>query len=140
MRCREICSKVVCFSTKCASPSIRLHGVTCRVYLTYTRMRESWQIKTDSMKFINVIRRQIHFSRVFFPPRSGPIIQQIHKTCNLNLEITQKNSKWRSLQFINHTFNPLNAELNPICHLMAFLGAHLILHVSRIRVNYSLKC
>jgi hypothetical protein len=33
------------------------------------------------------------------------------------------------------TFNPLNAELNPICHLLALLGAHHILHVSRIRVN-----
>jgi hypothetical protein len=31
--------------------------------------------------------------------------------------------------------NPLNAELNPICHLMALLGAHHILHVSRIRVK-----
>jgi len=29
--------------------------------------------------------------------------------------------------------NPLNAELNPICHLLALLGAHPILHVSRIR-------
>jgi len=32
-------------------------------------------------------------------------------------------------------FNPLNAELNPICHLLAVLGAHHILHVSRIRVK-----
>jgi hypothetical protein len=32
-------------------------------------------------------------------------------------------------------FNPLNAELNPICHLLALLGAHHILHVSRIKVN-----
>ena len=31
--------------------------------------------------------------------------------------------------------NPLNAELNPICHLLALLGAHHILHVSRIRVR-----
>jgi hypothetical protein len=31
-------------------------------------------------------------------------------------------------------FNPLNAQLNPICHLLALL-AHPILHVSRIRVN-----
>jgi hypothetical protein len=31
--------------------------------------------------------------------------------------------------------NPLNAELNPICYLLALLGAHPILHVSRIRVN-----
>ena len=32
-------------------------------------------------------------------------------------------------------FNPLNAELNPVCHLMSLLGAHHILNVSRIRVN-----
>jgi len=32
-------------------------------------------------------------------------------------------------------FNPLNAELNPICHFLALLGAHHILHVSRIRVK-----
>jgi hypothetical protein len=32
-------------------------------------------------------------------------------------------------------FNPLNAELNPICPLLALFGAHHILHVSRIRVK-----
>ena len=31
--------------------------------------------------------------------------------------------------------NSLIAELNPVCHLLALLGAHHILHVSRIRVN-----
>jgi hypothetical protein len=31
--------------------------------------------------------------------------------------------------------NPLNAELNPICHLLALLGAHHVLHISRIRVK-----
>jgi len=31
--------------------------------------------------------------------------------------------------------NPSNAKLNPICHLLALLGAHRILYVSRIRVN-----
>jgi len=31
--------------------------------------------------------------------------------------------------------NPLNAKLNPICHLVALLGAHPILHVSGVRVN-----
>jgi len=33
------------------------------------------------------------------------------------------------------SFNPLNAELNPICYLLALLGAHHFLHVSRIRVK-----
>ena len=32
-----------------------------------------------------------------------------------------------------------NAELNPICHLLALLGAQPILHVSRVRVNYALR-
>jgi len=32
-------------------------------------------------------------------------------------------------------FNPLNAELNPICYLLALLGAHHFLHVSRIMVK-----
>jgi hypothetical protein len=38
-----------------------------------------------------------------------------------------------SVYFI--TINPLNAKLNPICHLLALLGAHPILHISRVRVN-----
>jgi len=33
------------------------------------------------------------------------------------------------------TFNPLNDNLNPIYHLLALLGAHLILHVSSVRVK-----
>jgi hypothetical protein len=31
--------------------------------------------------------------------------------------------------------NPLNAKLNPICHLLALLEAHHILHVSRVRLK-----
>jgi len=34
-----------------------------------------------------------------------------------------------------YIFNPLNAELIPICYLLALLGAHNFLHVSRIRVK-----
>ena len=33
------------------------------------------------------------------------------------------------------SFNPLNAELNPISCLLALLGAHHFLHVNRIRVK-----
>ena len=32
-------------------------------------------------------------------------------------------------------FKVLKNELNPVCHLLVLLGAHLILHTSRIRVN-----
>jgi len=33
------------------------------------------------------------------------------------------------------TINPLKPELNPICYLLALLGAHHFLHDSRIRVK-----
>jgi len=36
---------------------------------------------------------------------------------------------------MKHVFNPLNAELNPISYLLALLGAHHFLHVSRLRVK-----
>ena len=35
--------------------------------------------------------------------------------------------------------NPLTAELNPIRHLLALVGARHIVHVSRIRVNWTVK-
>jgi hypothetical protein len=33
------------------------------------------------------------------------------------------------------SFNPSNTELNPICHMLALLGAHHIFHVSGLRVK-----
>ena len=36
---------------------------------------------------------------------------------------------------IQWELNPLNAELNPICHFLALWGTHHILHVSRVSVN-----
>jgi len=35
--------------------------------------------------------------------------------------------------------NPLNAELNPICHLLVLVGAHHILHVSGLRAKITEK-
>ena len=54
------------------------------------------------------------------------------------LRFTQSAQTTRSFQILSQLLfiNPLNAELNPICCLLALLGAHHFLHVSRIRVNY----
>jgi len=41
----------------------------------------------------------------------------------------------RLFEQVRTKFNPLNPELNPICYLLALLGAHHSLHVSRIRVK-----
>jgi hypothetical protein len=54
-----------------------------------------------------------------------------------------KMSKRVGVEIINscethiYDINSLNAKLNPICHLVALLGAHHILHVSRIRINFA---
>jgi len=44
------------------------------------------------------------------------------------------------LMFILIWINPLNAELNPICHLLALLGAQHILHISRIGLIWWKTC
>jgi uncharacterized membrane protein len=36
---------------------------------------------------------------------------------------------------VDFIFNPLSTELNPIYYLLALLGAHHFLHVSRIRIK-----
>jgi len=36
---------------------------------------------------------------------------------------------------VSNIINPLKPKLNPICYLLALLGAHHFLHVSRIRVK-----
>ena len=41
----------------------------------------------------------------------------------------------QELYHIDNSLNPLKPELNPICYLLALLGAHHFLHVSRIRVK-----
>jgi len=65
-----------------------------------------------------------------------------HTECPQLLGIAKGNLvAWatRCLAFVHPScktyINPLNPELNPICYLLALLGAHHFLHVSRIRVK-----
>ena len=51
---------------------------------------------------------------------------------SFHVELTQKSA---NLYLMLSEFNPLKPELNPICCLLALLGAHHFLHVSRIRVK-----
>jgi len=65
----------------------------------------------------------------FFLICSNMSNQTMYQTVHLLGCVTIQTGTWVP------TFNPLNADLNPICHLLALLAAHHILHVSRIRVN-----
>jgi hypothetical protein len=55
--------------------------------------------------------------------------------------VAKNNNVWFCISVHPYTFtarcliNPLNAELNPIHHLLALLVAHHILHVSRVRIK-----
>ena len=43
--------------------------------------------------------------------------------------------RWDGRRALSSAVSPLNAQLNPICHLLALLGAHHILHVSRVKIK-----
>jgi len=63
----------------------------------------------------------------------GRILSPVHMFVLTQTEKLNAMGLFRRLCQI--ALNPLNAELNPICHLLELLGAHYILHVSRIRVK-----
>ena len=59
--------------------------------------------------------------------------------------LTVQSGKERSkpgmtLRLVSQPVNPLNAELNPIRHLLALVGDRHIVHVSRVRVNIFSGC
>jgi len=68
----------------------------------------------------NIVDFQLNMKLVF---------EQINDWFNVNLLLLN----FEKTGFIH--FNPLNAKLNPICHLLALLGAHRILYVSSIKVK-----
>ena len=53
------------------------------------------------------------------------------RTLALRCVVLQRYVRQQKYTFLN----TLNPELNPICYLLALLGAHLFLHISRIRVK-----
>ena len=58
-----------------------------------------------------------------------PLAGAFHLRGRLRLESSAYVYTWHVV------INPLKPELNPICYLLALLGAHNFLHVSRIRVK-----
>jgi hypothetical protein len=54
--------------------------------------------------------------------------------CN-EVPTTTSTDETRNLVFIVLFINPLNTELNPICHLLTLAGAHHFVDVIRRKVN-----
>ena len=63
----------------------------------------------------------------------GPSSQSLYR---LRYPANTEQDAFSHNHFINQNINPLNAELNPICRLLALLGSRHILHVSRIKDLY----
>ena len=70
---------------------------------------------------------------VFWNPKVYFRVQQIPPLVSVQRQTNPVHAL--QISFFMIDFNPLNAELNPICHLLALLGAHYIFHVSVLGVN-----
>ena len=56
-------------------------------------------------------------------------------TVHTAVKISHNTDQSTARYICQEIFSRLNTELNSTCHLLALLGAHHILHVSRKRVN-----
>jgi len=84
-------------------------------------------VRLSSVSFISLRKWEAEVSSILWDRDVAPTTKTriYHAIAKSTINICSRNM----------VFNPLNAELNPICHLMALLGSHRILHVSRIRVK-----
>ena len=70
-----------------------------------------------------------HYSLLWIAIVASRFVYYTNNLCALDRRRIVRSIRW------NELLNPLNPELNPICYLLALLGAHRFLHVSRIRVK-----
>ena len=89
-----------------------------------------------------ILLHRVYFCRIVLKMKStdeskkiSELEKQIPENLTSLLLTPQGKALSLSLPCGGSAFNTLNAELNPICHLLALLGAHHILHVSRVRVK-----
>ena len=81
----------------------------------------------------NTSKWQMGFNSAF----KGLILPNIYWCKEPRIAETRSENRFRNWHLYKTTlkFNALNPELNPICYLLALLGAPHFLHVSRIRVK-----
>ena len=91
----------------------------------YSRQDSSGRVISPSQRLPDNTRHSqqtnIHFPRWDSDPRSQ--------------QVSGRRPTPQTARLLGPAINPLKPELNPICYLLALLGAHHFLHVSRIRVK-----
>jgi len=69
--------------------------------------------------------------------KESPSTRQLTALISTNVS---SNTAYGKVEVKSHSLlTLLNAELNPICHLLALLGAHHIFHVSGLRINFDIR-
>ena len=94
------------------------------------------QVKAESMENLKFVLLSGHIS--YLQITNGDLqIQNVGRTFLLLQLLLPHYRNSKKCGFCSSTLFliPLNAESNPICHLLALLGAHPILHFSRVSVN-----
>jgi len=86
---------------------------------------QMWHLKSPQHCSQSLLQQALH---------STPL--HSHNTTQHNTTHSHHAVNAHQLQVRKLNFNPLNAKLNPICHLLALL-AHHILHISMIRVKHA---
>ena len=136
----------------CTSKNLGNAIYSCQVRRMHVLAMTPWKIRKTAKSWKGETRvpnaiigtNQLRETTPTEKPRSSKEAGVEHKASNLvskkkyslkNLDICREiqDSTW--VVALIKKINPLNAELNPICSLLALLGAHDFLHFSRIRVK-----
>ena len=106
------------FSTLHSGMSVLSHGVSCLTTLSIAKTTQPF-----SLSVLGVSDSDLRVCS--HSPRIADAFRHSYESLN----------SCYPLEIPAYFINPLNPELNPICYLLALLGAHHFLHVSRIRVR-----
>jgi len=95
------------------------------IFVTEHQLLMLWSVKLcNNLTVIN-----------YYVKRAYKVVELPNSTCPTPRHWRDVSDQPNIRIIILEGFNPLNAELNPICHLLTLLEAHHILHVNRIRVK-----
>ena len=102
--------------------------------MNFTMMHESANIKVNTQFVFHVCcyytgNYEIFYAVTLVGAVCRTLVRSLPDSCNV------KKMKKNSVNKGSSAFNPLNPELNPICCLLALLGAHHFFHISRIMVK-----
>ena len=112
---------------------------TCRKYFSHIIHVNNIIFCTECIRVLSLLTGHFHCQYKYrlsaYSYRQVSLQVLFHVPTRSNILIGTFCMKYILTTEMCSPFNPLNPELNPICYLLALLGAHHFLYVSRIRVK-----